>query len=401
MGKNRYTAGRLTILLVAALVLAGTIAQPAGAQDINEAVTVEDLGFTQWLNIGGRPSGMAGAYVAAGDDAHSLFYNPAGLARVRRIDVSLGFQHTQSAVDEIYYSNPNGTEFSNSTLDGLSAAYPVPSYRGSLVIAGGVYRVMSSQFDILNRGANTTTETYDDYLLQQEGNVYSYMAGFGIDLSPNVSIGVTGFIMDGTITALTQFSYSFLDPVDEGQLEAEWLSDDAEVDLNGYGMSVGLQYHPHSAIHFGLAVATPVKINLEGIAYQERAEYYANSEGDYYSDQFYIDSDYKLPLRVAAGMSITPPHLVLGIDAEYCDWRQTESNGVQLKDENLNSVFREVVNIRLGAEVLLPVIPARVRAGYAMIPYALEYLQADRISGTEITKADIDSIKLPPYLRIP
>ncbi len=383
--------GRTVVAAIAVAIVTIVSVSPAAAQNINEAITVEDLGFTEWLSVGGRPAGMAGAYIAAGDDAHALIYNPAGLARIRRIDISLGFQHTQSNVKETFYGNPNETEFSSTTLDGLSAAYPVPSYRGSLVLAGGVYRVMSSQFEILNRGVNTDTDTYDDYLLQQSGNVYSYTVGFGVDLSPSVSVGLNGFILDGNIKALTQFSYSFLGPLDDGDFETEALSDDAEVDLNGYGMVVGMQYHPHNVLHFGLAVATPVKISLKGTAYEENAYYYVNAEDEYYAEQFYIDTDYKLPLRVAAGLSITPPHLVVSLDAEYADWRQTESNGVQLKDENLNPVFREVLNLRIGGEVLLPVIPVRIRAGYAIIPYALEYLQADRISGDSIQKAEIET----------
>jgi hypothetical protein len=380
-----------TVAVAAVIAVAAGPTSQVAAQNINEAITVEDLGFTQWLGVGARPAGMAGAYVAASNDVHALYYNPAGLARVRRIDVSLGFQHTQSNVKNTFYGKLNETEFSTTTLDGISAAYPVPSYRGSLVLAGGVYRVMSSQFEILNRGVNTDTNTYDDYLLQQSGNVYSYNVGFGVDLSPAVSVGLNGFILDGTIKALTQFSYSFLGPLEDGDFESEALSDDAEVDINGYGLMVGLQYHPHSVLHFGLAIATPVKINLKGTAYEENAYYYVNSEDEYYAEQFYIDSDYKLPLRVAAGLSITPPHLVLSFDAEYVDWRQTESNGVQLKDENLNAVFREVLNLRLGGEILVPVIPVRLRAGYAIIPYALEYLQADRISGDSIQKADIET----------
>lgn len=395
MGRNSRTPdcglpGWLGLAFAVSLAAVLTVST-AAAQNINEAITVEDLGFTQWLSVGGRPAGMAGAYVAAGDDAHALIYNPAGLARVRRIDVSLGFQHTQGSVKNTFYGNPNKTEFSSTTLDGISAAYPVPSYRGSLVVAGGVYRVMSSQFEILNRGVNTDTDTYDDYLLQQSGNIYSYTIGFGVDLSPSVSVGLNGFILDGNIKALTQFSYSFLGPLEDGALETEALSDDAEVDLNGYGMVVGIQYHPHNLLHFGLAVATPVKINLKGSAYEENAYYYVNSEDEYFDEQFFIDADYKLPLRAAAGLSFTPPHFVVSLDAEYTDWRQTESNGVQLKDENLNPVFREVLNLRLGGEVLLPVIPVRIRAGYALIPYALEYLQADRISGDSIQKADIET----------
>lgn len=40
------------------------------------------------LPVGARAAGMAGAYAAAADDTLSLYYNPAGLARVRRPELS-------------------------------------------------------------------------------------------------------------------------------------------------------------------------------------------------------------------------------------------------------------------------------------------------------------------------
>ena len=90
-------------------------------------------------------------------------------------------------------------------------------------------------------------------------------------------------------------------------------------------------------------------------------------------------------------MSFTPPHLVVSLDAGYSDWKQAEVNGVQLKDEDLNAIFTEVLDLRAGAELLLPILPVRLRAGYAWIPYALEYLQADRIFMDDIQKAEVET----------
>ncbi len=384
----------LAALAVPAVFVSTPFAQGNGDRPtIDEAVTIEDFGFTQRLNVGARPAGMAGTYHAAGDDVHSLVYNPAGLARIRRIDVSLGFQHQQSTVKNSFYGNEYETNFASTTLDALAAAYPIPTYRGSLVLAAGVYRVMSSDLDLLYRGVNKDADyepgRYDDYLLQQSGSIYSYNFGCGADLAPNVSIGANLFIMDGTIRALTQFSYQLRGPLDDGDFASEALADDAEADIDGYGMIIGVQYHPHSLLHFGLSVTTPIKLNLQGTAVTESAYYFANSEGEYYSEQFLIDTDYKIPFRADAGVSLTPPHLVLSVGAGYTDWRQAEINGVTLKDASLNSVFREVVDLRVGGEILLPVIPVRLRAGYTRIPYALEYLQADRIFMDSIQKAEI------------
>jgi len=379
------------VVSVFAVLLIAIAPGPAFAQDINEAVTMEDLGFTDRLAAGARAAGMAGAFTAAGDDAYALFYNPAGLAQLRRIDFSIGFELSSAEVKNVFYGSPSSTDLSSTTLDAFAAAYPVPTYRGSLVIAGGVYRMFTSDLDLLNDGYNSSTETFDKYLLQQTGSAYSYTIGVGADLSPSVSVGLNAFLLDGTINALTQFSVDYTGPMENGDLETETLVDDAEVDLDGYGMVLGLQYHPHPLFHFGFALTTPIPIDLEGGAVSQWSYYLYNDQDEFYEERPYINADYKLPFRFDAGLSLTFSHLIVDFDAGYSDWAQAEAGDVRLKDENLDPVFRSVLDLRLGAELLVPGTQLRLRAGYALTPYALDYLQADRITGADIQEAEIDS----------
>jgi hypothetical protein len=388
-----WLLGLLALALGAALIPCAACAQGLGdPPGLNEAVTIEDLGFTQRMLVGSRASGMAGAYVASCDDAYALIYNPGGLAGVRRIDISLGFQYGTSEIKNDFYGSPSTTNLSATTLDAVAAAYPVPAYRGSLVVAGGVFRTLSSDFDILNRGFNETTATFDDYRLQQSGNGYSYVVGFGLDLSPVVSVGMNGFIMDGTIDALTQYQFNIPGPLQDGDFESETLFDSATVDLDGYGLTVGLMYHPHRLAHIGLAITTPVAIDLDGTGVTEVADYFFNAPDSFVVEQLPIKAEYTLPFRLDAGLDLTLGHLILNFDASYSDWKQTEVNGSRLKDENLQSIFRSVLDLRLGGELLVPGTPLRLRAGYALTPYALEYLDADRIDAeNDLEKANIDT----------
>jgi long-subunit fatty acid transport protein len=384
----RHLAGAAFGLVTALTAFAP---RPAAAQDINEAVTIEDLGFTDRLAAGARAAGMAGSFTAAADDAYALFYNPAGLARLRRIDLSIGFEFASAEVKNVFYGNTSSIDVTATTLDAFSMAYPVPTYRGSLVIAGGVNRMFTSDLDLLNDGYNSSTDTFDKYRLQQTGSAYAYTVGVGADLSPSVSVGLNGFLLDGTVNALTQFSVDYPGPLQNGDLETQTLVDDAEVDLDGYGMVLGLQYHPHRLLHFGFTVTTPIPINLEGGAVEQWSDYLYNDQDEYYEDSFFIDVDYKIPFRVDAGVSLTFPRIVIDFDAGYSDWAQTEANDLRLKDENLEPVFRSVLDLRLGTEVIVPGTPLRLRAGYALTPYALDQLQADRITGSDIQQAEIDT----------
>lgn len=382
--RTRYTVGCAVVIALFGMT-------EAFAQDINEAVTIEDLGFTRRLNAGARAAGMAGAYSAIGGDIQSLVYNPAGLARIDRGDLSIGFQHQKNNLESNFFGTNSNVDVTATTLDFVAGAYPVPTKRGSFVLAAGVYRTMSSQLDLLNRGFNTETNTFDDYRLQQSGNIWSYNFGAAIDLSDKVSAGANLFVLDGTISALTQFSFEFASGLNTGDLERDELVDDAIVNLDGYGAILGLQYDPHRLLHFGFAIATPVPITLQGDALQTELQYFYNAPDSIYEDAFVIESEYQLPYRVDFGVAFTSTYLIVSADAGYTDWTQAEVFNGNIKDSNLQPVFQEVLELRAGAELRVPFVPLALRAGYGYLPYPLEYLQADRITGDQIREADVST----------
>lgn len=381
--------GTLLASILGCLVAAIVAASPVFAQDINETVTIEDLGFTSRIVAGSRPMALAGAYAAVSKDVHALIYNPAALVGVVGTQVDLGFQHRRSTLENTFYGSLSQVNASNTTLDDLAFAYSVPTVRGRLVIAGGIYQAYSSEINILNRGFNEDTSTDDDYLLQQNGSTYSYNLGGAVDLAPKLSVGANLFFLHGRVNALTQFSYAFVPPppATPRDLESETLVDDAVVDINGVGAVVGFLYQPVRAINIGVAVGTPTPIYLRGDAVQSDALYFSSPPDSFITQAFVIDSDYKLPFYAELGAAFSSGPLLLSGEVEYWNWEEAEINGRQIKDGNLRTIFKNVVNYRVGGELTLGVLS--LRGGYAYTPYPLEYLQADRIEGTQITPAVI------------
>ena len=375
-------------LLLLAFIL--VLASPAYSQYIEQAVDFEDLGFYNRLFTAARPAALAGAYTAIGDDVHALVYNPAGLARVRRIDGSIGFQYEKNKHHNIFYSSPASVDQTSINLDYVSVATPFPTYRGSLVYAFGVYREYSSYLDLLYRGFNTDTDTHDDYILQQTGSVFSYNFGFGVDLSQTLSAGASFFIMDATINALTQWSYEFPGALPAGDTWQAFLLDDLETDLDGYGGRLGIQFHPHPSIQFGAALTTPVWINLTGSAYQEETFYNVAAADSFVANDFFVEIDYRLPFRLDGGVSFRHDYLLLALDIGYTDWTQSSVNKTRLRNYNLQPVQREVVDVRIGLEFSLPNLPIQFRGGYAYLPYPLTYIIADRIVGEPLVKGTVD-----------
>ncbi len=379
--KRKGRTGSSTLYLLV-LIISLTAAPQVYSQEADDAVDMEDLGFYSHLLSAARPAALAGAYTSSCDDVHSLVYNPAGLARARRIEGSIGFQYEKNKLQNTYFGSAATVDQTSTNLDYISVAYPFPTYRGSLVGAFGIYREYSSYMDLLYRGFNTTTQSQDEYILQQTGSIFSYNVGFGVDLSPTLSAGASIFFMDGSINALTQWSYEYPPPLNPGDLQQEFLLDDLEADLDGYGGRVGIQFYPHNMVRFGISVTTPIWIYLDGNASTEITDYIEDQPDEFYVDFGSVDIDYRFPYRIDTGISLAAKHLLVSFDIGYADWSQSSINQTRLRDSSgsgIEPVQREVIDIRTGVEVNVPGTSFQVRLGYAYLPYALAYLETDRI----------------------
>ena len=118
---------RLSFATAAALVLVPTLASAGGMYLPTRGV---------------RPTGRAGAFVAGADDASALWFNPAGLAHLRRwgFVADAGFVH--QSVD---YARINSGGVAEPSVSNQAPGLPVPSLgyahrvNRKVVIAGGVW----------------------------------------------------------------------------------------------------------------------------------------------------------------------------------------------------------------------------------------------------------------------
>jgi long-subunit fatty acid transport protein len=367
---------------VALLMLAAT----AHAQRAVRSLEFHDFGFTRPLSPGARPAGLAGAYVSAANDVHALVYNPAGLARIKRFEASIGLLQEQNTMESNFYGTPSSIETRDGAMELLSAAFPVPTYRGAFTGAVGAYRMFSSYLDLHYTGFDPNTGERDDYLLQQTGALTSYNIGLGVDLASVLSGGISFFLVDGSIESLRQWGRNFTNEVPSRQ---RFLADEVKMDVDGVGAKLGGQFFILPGLQAGLVFTTPVMLSARGTGLTETSEHIDNGIDSFFQSFGSVTADYVLPFRVDVGLSGEWYGLLAEVDVTWTDWTEASIDGRRLRNQSLQTMFREVFDVRVGAEWTLPWIPARIRGGYARIPNPLLYMQSDRVDIEDLERAEI------------
>ena len=101
---------------------------------------------------------MGGAYTAVSDDGFALIYNPAGLAEIRRREISFGLHERTDEIKNTFGSLASTQSTSYTSFGHFTAVYPYPTYRGSLVFAVGYEKVTEDRAQTVLAEKRSITE---------------------------------------------------------------------------------------------------------------------------------------------------------------------------------------------------------------------------------------------------
>jgi len=337
---------------------------------------VDEATAGNFFVVGARALGMGGAYIAVANDATALVYNPAGLARVTRIEFSGGLTHQRinnrtgwnQNIDFADGGLQNNTRFGSANL-----VFPVPTYRGSLVFALGVNRVKS--FDKVMRfssGFGDWGGNSESGIESESGGIYLWSFGAAIDVSPNVSIGGALNLWSG------KENYSWLYETRSPSSMTRY--DDVIKDrYSGFNAKFGVRIQPNKYLVFGGTIDSPVTYTIkeDWTFFTETSETYGYEYGS---------SEYKisLPFSLGGGMALCLNNLILAGDINYTDWTQMEYKRLEdIAEANrkIKETYTDALRFHLGAEYLIPRIGASLRAGFYRdpLPYRSRWIKKDRI----------------------
>jgi hypothetical protein len=366
----------IAIFLVLGILL---FTGPVSAQ-IGDLIT--ESGAEGFFGVGARSMGMGGAHIASVLDGTALIYNPAALARIRRIELltSISHQSLDNNADPNMLGDSlpglNNRSQNNTRLNGINLAIPYPTYRGSLVLAFGLNRVKSfdKSFSI---GFNTIEADHSFEIRgteRESGSLYALSAGAGIDISPKISLGGTLNYYFGT----DDYNWLLVSEDEEG--DELIYNDNIKDEYSAVSAKLGFLLAPSQNVKFGATIETPIDYDIE-----ETFTLRTKKPGS--SDSVTIGTyDYNLlaPFSIGSGIAVNISYLQLAADINYTDWTQLEyrDDPNQEKDNiYIQDYYRDVFGFSIGGELLIPKVGAKLRAGYRYDP--LPYRDTEAIVGAD------------------
>lgn len=347
-------------MLMALLVVSfGFVSRPAVA---DEAIQLAD-----YFGVGARAMGMGGAAIAVSEDISALYWNPAGLAQVRRIEISGGLSHQRYTSETTYFGSAAKGRESNTRLSAIGMVFPIPTYRGSLVFALGTGRIKNFDAFFVQRGYSAEDDWLKEGSETQSGGLFSWSLGGAVDVSPTLSLGAAVNIWDGDY--YYDWNAFFADTRDvyvtpPYDYDTTYIHDTKSADFDGLNLKLGGLLRLSRFLKAGMTITSPVTYDISGEAVERTQDVYDDGVADRYVDTFHFQNEISTPWEFGFGMAWSVPTLMVAADLRYVDWSQMKFNDESLED------YEETISLSIGGEYILPRGRAKIRAGFASEPLA-------------------------------
>ena len=100
---------------------------------------VEEIAIGNAFGLGARTMGMGGAFLAVADDFTTLYWNPAGLAQIRKFELYSSLSHSEQRVDTKFTRGRTAEVGSSKTRpNSIGLVYPLYANRGGFAFALGI-----------------------------------------------------------------------------------------------------------------------------------------------------------------------------------------------------------------------------------------------------------------------
>jgi long-subunit fatty acid transport protein len=338
---------------------------------------VEEPSAGNFFGVGARAMGMGGAQIATANDASGLVYNPARLAKVKRIEFSGGMTHQRlnnetGSIGNVqplspYYLNESITQ-SNTRFSSANIVLPVPTYRGGLVFALGFNRMKSFDHAFHSTSIYPIDNTIAlDALALETGGINMWSFGGAIDLSPNISVGGAVNYWKGQDDYLQEYDLPPLLVTERNRYLYNY---------SGWNAKLGFSVDASKFLSIGATIDFPTKFSID-------QDFSFNYDTAGFVQEYEELGHYDLthPYSFGVGAALNFKYVTLAGDINITDWSQLKPKARAGVDDRLyKEIYQEVTRWHLGAEFNMPELATKLRIGFYEdpIPFKSVYLKTDR-----------------------
>jgi len=376
------------------------------------------------MGVGIKALSMGGAYVAVADNNSATYWNPAGLGQLRRMEMNVDFTHNKAASASTFLDNKTQSNHTYTRLNSVGFSYPIPTYQGSLVLSAAYNKVRDFDDNIEIKGFNSAYSPFPDYfsqsnpenyytditgsLFQSESVVHSgslnhFTLAGAVEVAPNFYTGISVNFISGTDERSLEFSERdikniYNTPPSPAGTPGDTLISDIDKwqyweyltsKYSGTGFKIGALYRMGELVRLGATVTPPLRLKI--------TENWSDYWTEIYDDGFTVNVpaepaqwDYTVeePFAFEAGASVKILNILLSGAVEFQDWAQAKfKSDPPVENVNKGEInsriqkdLKATTKFRLGTEVTIPLIRARLNAGYFYnpSPYRYEKVDSDR-----------------------
>jgi long-subunit fatty acid transport protein len=356
-------------------LLGAHAARAAGFPDVESEVPLPSL-----IGNEARPLGMGGAGIAVSEDGSATYWNPAGLAQMRRIEVSTSLTHDRGTISNTWEGFDSSARDRSTNLGSVHVVYPFPTYRGSFVIALGTDQLRNFDMEYERRTvegpSDAEIEKHDT--ISESGKLTAWTVALAMEASPRLYLGIAGSIHDGeSHRAENQLTTDVDNVVPDTARFDDLFETDAEI--SGFSGTFGLLYRVNPNWRVGATIRSGIKTTFEGSQVSDFLTIFDDGGDENDVSEILFEDEIDFPLSFGLGAAFSAGNLTVAADARYTDWSEIQISDSPFLNRDFRKRYNETGSVYLGGEYLIGASPVRVRAGflYDPVPFRLAYKTDD------------------------
>ena len=337
----------------------------------------EEIAIGNTFGLGARTMGMGGAFLAVADDFTTLYWNPAGLAQIRKFELFGSLSHSeQNTATEFTRGRTTEADSSKTRPNSIGLVYPLYANRGGFAFALGYNRPQNFDSEIAIQGVDPSADSvfsgFDvDEITSNSGGIGIWSFGMGVFISKNILLGGSIDFWQGSSFNELNSAAEDINSIDP-EIEGFAFHDTVDREYSGLSGRVGVLAFAGENVTLGGTVTLPVDLEVSELWEQQTTVQFDNGDEIVEGDKGSILFDIERPFQFGGGVAIKflEKRLTLAGDMQFTDWTQTEYDPLPAEDaqDNFSRYYDSTIQMRVGAEYRIPGIETSVRVGYFRDP---------------------------------